>query len=132
MTRDSHDERATVQAVLDALYAARTDGDLPRLAGLFAEDGHFRICGSSDGKPIAIAASGAGAIRGWLAVLLKSFSLSRPEMLTTVIEGSQAAVHWRASIHSRITGAEGVTELMDQLEVRAGKIASYIEFFVPR
>ena len=131
MTRESHDDRASIQAVLEALYTARSDGDLDQLTGLFAEDGHFRISGSGDGKPIAIMANGAGAIHGWLTVLLKSFSISRREMLVTVIEGPQAAVHWRATIHSRITGAQVVTELMDHVEVSAGKIASYVEFFVP-
>jgi ketosteroid isomerase-like protein len=131
MTRESHDERASIQAVLEALYTARCDGDLEQLSGLFAENGHLRISGSGDGKPIAITANGAAAIRGWLTVLLKSFSISRREMLSTVIEGPRAAVHWRATIHSRITGAQVVTELMDQVEVSAGKIASYVEFFVP-
>jgi len=131
MTRESHGERAAIQAVLEALYTARCDGDLDRMAGLFAENGHFRISGASDGKPIAITAKGAGEIRGWLTVLLKSFSVSRRELLSTVIEGPRAAVHWRATIHSRITGSQVVTELMDQVEVSAGKIASYVEFFVP-
>ena len=125
-------DRASMQALLDALYAARAGGELERLSGLFGESAHFRISGSGDGKPITLAAEGASQIRSWLAVLLKSFSISRYEGLATVIEGSRAAVHWRATIHSRITGAGVVTELMDHVEVRAGRIVSYVEFFVPR
>lgn len=132
MTRAPDQDRAAVQAVLDALYAARVGGDLARLTALFAEDAHFRISGSGDGKPIALAADGAQEIRTWLAVLLKSFSISHYEVLSTVIEGSRAAVHWRAMIHSRITGVGVATELMDHLEMRNGKIGSYVEFFVPR
>lgn len=132
MTRLSDDDRATVEALLDALYAARVGGELERLTGLFAADAHFRISGSGDGKPIALAAEGVSQIRTWLTVLVKSFSLSRHERLATVIEGSRAAVHWRATIHSRITGAVVATELMDHLEVRSGKISSYVEIFVPR
>lgn len=132
MTRVFDNDRAAVQALLDALYAARAGGELERLTGLFAADAHFRICGSGDGKPIALAADGSNQIRTWLGVLLKSFSISRHEMLATVIEGSRAAVHWRATIHSRITGTAVATELMDHLEVREGKIGSYVEFFVPR
>lgn len=132
MTRASDNDRATVQALVDALYAARVDGQLERLAGLFAEDAHFRIAGSGDGKPIALAADGVDQIRSWLAVLLKSFSISHYELLTTVIEGASAAVHWRATIHSRITGAGVATELMDHIEIRGGKIGSYVEIFVPR
>jgi len=40
-------------------------------------------------------------------------------------------VHWRADIHSRITGAVVSTELIDLIEVRAGRILSYTEYFVP-
>lgn len=132
MTRRSDIDRETVQSLLDELYAARVEGELERLSGLFTEDAHFRISGSGDGKPITLAADGANSIRTWLTVLLKSFSISRHEIMATVIEGSRAAVHWQATIHSRITGAAVATELMDQIEVRDGKISSYVEFFVPQ
>jgi ketosteroid isomerase-like protein len=41
-------------------------------------------------------------------------------------------VHWRAKVYSRISGTTVLTELMDLVEVRDGRVASYIEFFVPR
>jgi ketosteroid isomerase-like protein len=41
-------------------------------------------------------------------------------------------VHWRANIHSKITGATVPTELVDLVEVRNGRIVSYIEFFAQR
>jgi ketosteroid isomerase-like protein len=49
-----------------------------------------------------------------------------------LIDGAQAAVHWRAKIYSRITGTTVLTELIDVVAVRDGRIASYTEFFVPR
>ena len=39
--------------------------------------------------------------------------------------------HWRVNIDSKITGISVPTELVDLLDVGAGKIASLIEFFVP-
>jgi ketosteroid isomerase-like protein len=39
--------------------------------------------------------------------------------------------HWRAEVHSKITGALVPTELVDLIEVRGGHIVSYVEFFVP-
>lgn len=124
-------DRERIRRVLDKLYAARFDGELDRLAALFAPMAQFRISGSSDGKPIAIAVSDGAQIRGWLAVLLKSFSLSRHEVLARVIDGNRAAVHWRAVIHSRITGVSVATELMDLVEISGEQIASYVEFFAP-
>jgi ketosteroid isomerase-like protein len=123
--------RAELEKLLAALYAARAAGALEPLCELFAPDAVFKISGSSDGKPIALAARGSEELRSWLAVLVKTFRLTHHEILSIVIDGERAAVHWRASIHSRITGASVATELVDLIEMRAGRIGSYIELFVP-
>jgi ketosteroid isomerase-like protein len=123
--------RAEVERLLSALYAARAAGSLEQLCALFAADAAFKISGSSDGKPITLSARGSEEIRSWLAVLIKTFRVTRHEILSMMIDGDRAAVHWRASIHSRITGASMATELVDIFEVKAGRIASYLELFVP-
>jgi ketosteroid isomerase-like protein len=127
----SDPDRASLEALLRELYAARTGGDLERLSALFAPDAVFRISGSSDGKPIAIAARGAAEIRSWLEVLVKTFRLPRYEVEFMLIEGLNAAVHWRASIHSRVTGVSTATELIDLIETDGERIRSYTELFVP-
>jgi len=124
-------DRSSVEALLRTLYAARAGGELDRLCSLFAQDARLKISGSSHGKAIAIAAHGAQELHAWLGVLIKTFRLSQHEILSMVIEGPRAAVHWRASIHSRITGASVATELVDIFEVKEGRIASYLELFVP-
>ena len=130
-TPSTNTERAAFEKLLEQLYAARVAGALEPLCALFAADALFRISGSSDGKPIALAARGSEEVRTWLGVLVKTFKLSGHEILSTVIDGPRAAVHWRASINSRITGASVPTELVDVVEMRDGQIASYIELFVP-
>lgn len=124
-------DRQQIEPLLRALYTARVSGRLDSLCALFAGDARFRIAGSSDGKPIAIAASGSDEIRHWLAMLVKTFRLTDHQILSTVIEGHSAAVHWRADVHSKITGAVVATELIDLIEVRDGRVAAYREFFVP-
>jgi len=124
-------ERRQVEEVLRALHAARMEGNLERLCALFAPEARMRIQGTSDGKPIAVGASGMGQIRPWLAILVKTFRLSEYKLLSLTIEGERAAAHWRVDIHSKITGALVPTELVDLIEVHEGKIASYVEFFVP-
>jgi ketosteroid isomerase-like protein len=125
------DSRDMEQLVRE-LHAARIEARLGPLCALFAEDAHFRIAGSSDSKPIAIDATGLDAIRPWLATLVKTFKVTDYQLLSRVVEGQSAALHWRASIHSRITGSTVATELVDLIEVRGGRIVSYVEFFVPR
>ena len=124
-------DRLQVEQLLRELHAARVDGDLERLCRLFASDAGLRIAGTSDGKPIAIAASGIAQIRPWLSMLVKSFRMRDYQRLSLVVDGSRAAAHWRVNIDSKITGTTASTELVDLIEVRDGQIASYIEFFVP-
>jgi ketosteroid isomerase-like protein len=125
-------DRRDTDQLLRELHAARIEGQLARLCAVFAEDAAFRIAGSSEGRPIAIAASGLEEIRPWLAMLVKTFKLARYEASPSVIEGHRAVIFWRADIHSKITGAVVATELVDLVEVRDGRISSYFELFVPR
>ncbi|MEJ0005674.1 MAG: nuclear transport factor 2 family protein [Steroidobacteraceae bacterium] len=124
-------DRATVEQLLNALYAARMNGPVDQLASLFAPGVHFRIAGTSDGKPIAITADGIQAVRPWLAMLVKTFRVCDHQRLLTLVEGDHAAVHWSATIHSRITGAQVSTELVDLVRISDRQIVSYAEIFVP-
>jgi ketosteroid isomerase-like protein len=125
-------DRRDTDQLLRELHAARIEGQLARLCAVFAQDATFRIAGSSEGKAIAIAASGLDEIRPWLAMLVKTFRLTQYEPSPSVIEGQRAMIHWRAHIHSKITGAVVATELVDMVEVRDSRISSYFELFVAR
>jgi ketosteroid isomerase-like protein len=124
-------DRSQVEQLVKELHAARLAGDLERLCRVYASDARLRIAGSSDGKPIAIDASRIARIRPWLAILVKTFRLTRYQLLSLTIEGPSAAAHWRVDIESKITGISVATELVDLIDVRNGQIASQIEFFVP-
>ena len=130
MTMDT--ERAAIERLLRDLHAARLRGDLAAMCSLFCDDASFEIAGGSDGKPIQISAKGADQLRPWLAVMVKAFGLAEYALLSMLVDGARAAVHWRVKIRSKITGAVVPTELIDLVEVRDGRIASYTEFFVPR
>lgn len=123
--------RLEIEQLLSRLHAARTEGRLDQLCELFATNAMFKIIGSSDGKPIAIAAQGNAEIRAWLSVMLKTFKLSRYQLLSMLVDGSRASVHWRVDIHSKITGVVVPTELVDLAEAGNGRILSYQEFFAP-
>jgi len=124
--------RLEIDRLLRQLYAARVAGDLDGVCQTFANDAKFEIAGTSQTSPIAISATGLDQIRTWLALLIKTFQMSDQAILSMIIEDAAAAVHWRAKIRSRITGATVSTNLVDLVQVRDGRIASYTEFFVPR
>jgi len=126
-------ERVEIERLLLELYAARVRGDLAGVCATFTNDANFQVAGaSSNASPISMRAVGVKEFRPLLAIMIKSFKLSEHSILAMLIDGEQAAVHWRAKIHSRITGTTVLTELIDVVAVNEGRIASYTEFFVPR
>lgn len=121
-----------MEQLLQELYAARLSGDLERVCRTFTDDARLEIAGASYASSMAIKAAGLGEIRTWLALLIRTFQLSDQAILSMIIDKATAAVHWRAKIRSKITGTTVMTELVDVIQVRDGRIASYTEFFVPR
>jgi ketosteroid isomerase-like protein len=124
-------DRVQVEQLVRELHAARLEGNLERLCGLYAEEARLRIAGTSDGKPIAVAATGIAEIRPWLSILVKTFRLSQYTILSLTVDGPRVAAHWRVDILSKITGVVVPTELVDLIDVRGGRISSHTEFFVP-
>jgi ketosteroid isomerase-like protein len=125
-------DRLKIDRLLRDLYAARVRGDLDAVCGSFLNDARFEIAGASHASPIAVTSVGVDKFRPLLALMIRTFKISDQSILSIIIEGLKAAVHWRATIHSRVTGTTVETELVDLIEVRDDHIASYIEFFVPR
>jgi ketosteroid isomerase-like protein len=125
-------DRSAIEARLQSLYSARVRGDLAGVCACFTDDAQLRFAGSSGQHPIAISASGQAELRHLLAIMVKSFQIAEFTTLSTLVDGSRAAVHWRARIHSRITGTAVLTEFLDLFELRGGLITNYTEFFAPR
>jgi ketosteroid isomerase-like protein len=122
--------RLEIDRLLRELYAGRMRGDLEAVCRIFADDAKFQIAGPSHTTQISVSSVGIDELRSLLAVMLKTFKLSEHTILSMIIDGAKAAVHWRAKVHSRITGQRALTELVDIVEIRDGRITSYIEFFV--
>lgn len=126
-------DRLEIDRLLRELYAARVRGDLDAVCRLFSNDAKFEIAGASHSSPIAVTRAGVNEFRPLLTLMIKTFKLSDHAILSIIIDGAKAAVHWRAKVHSRITGTIVPTELVDLVEVGSGgRINSYTEFFVPR
>ncbi|HWH52800.1 MAG TPA: nuclear transport factor 2 family protein [Gemmatimonadaceae bacterium] len=124
-------DRPDIERLLRGLYSARVAGDLAAVCDKFTPDARFQIAGASNASPVAVTANGVREYRPLLGIMIKSFKLSDEEILSLLVDGQKAAVHWRAKIFSRITGTTVLTELVDMIEIRDGRIGSYIEFFAP-
>lgn len=125
-------DRAATDKLIRDLYIARVRGDVDGVYEKFTPSARFQIAGASHSTPVSVTAVGAAEYRPLLAIMMKTFKVSDEEIVTLLIDGAKAAVHWRAKIFSRLTGTAVVTELVDMIEMRDGRIGSYIEFFAPR
>ncbi len=125
-------DRTQIERLLRELYAARLSGDLEAVCRTFSRDAMFQIASASETNPVTIEAAGIGEFRPLLAFMIKTFKLRDLNISTMDIGDAQARVHWRANIRSRITGATVLTELIDLIEVRDGRIVNFSEVFVPR
>jgi len=124
-------ERRETEKLLRGLYAARLRGDLAGVCDAFSPDARFRISGPSNASLLAMSAHGSDQLRPLLAIMIKSFKLNDLQILALLIDGANAAVHWRVKIFSRLTGETVVTELIDVIAVHDGRIASFTELFAP-
>jgi len=125
-------DRLVIDELLRGLYAARLRGDLDAVCRSFSDDAVFQIAGAGQVSPVSNRAVGVNEFRPLLAVMIKTFKLRDQVILAILIDGLKAAVHWRAGVYSRITGTMVLTEFVAIVEVRNGRIVSYLEFFAPR
>ena len=125
-------DRDEIDGLLRGLYAARLHGDLDGMCKAFAGDAVFQIAGAGQVSAVSNRAICLGEIRPLLAVMIKTFKLRDQIVQDILIDGTKAAVHWRAGVHSRITGTIALTEFVALVEIRNGRIVSYLEFFASR
>jgi ketosteroid isomerase-like protein len=116
-------ERGEIVRILEEAYAARQKGDMKRILGCFHEDGQFCAVGAES------TAKGHGQLTPAMQQLIDAFELLEYNIHCMVIEGDKAAVHWRGKFRSNATGKTAETDLLDLIEVKDGRIASFHNFF---
>jgi ketosteroid isomerase-like protein len=121
-------DRSQVEKLLRDSYAARRRGDVDGVCACFSENPSFAIAGARETSPIAVQCTDGATFRTLMGGLTSTFEWLDQQILSMVIDGSKAAVHWRGRIRSTVTGEEVVTELVDVITVKDGKIESFVEF----
>jgi ketosteroid isomerase-like protein len=119
--------REDIERALRDVYAARQRGDLDAIGCIFAPHARFQMAGSN-ASPVAVRAEGAEQYRPLLAGMMKTFEVLDHQIVSMLIDGSKAAVQWRARLRSTITGETVETDLFDLIEMEDGRIRSFFEF----
>jgi hypothetical protein len=120
--------RAGIEQLIRTVYAARVAGDIDAIMPMMAPDVHFALAGDPAASPVAGRLVGIDKLRPQLARLIEGFKFNRYDIATLVVEGSTAAVRAKANITSAATGATVDMELADFIEVKDGRIASFVQF----
>lgn len=119
--------REAIERTLRDVYAARQRGDLDAIANLFAPHARFQMAGSNV-SPVAVRVEGAEQYRPLLAGMIKTFEVLDHQVVSMLIDGAKAAIHWRARIRSTVTGETVETDLFDLVEMEDDRIRSFLEF----
>ena len=121
-------ERSQIEKLLTDAYAARKRGDVDAICECFAANPIFTMAGAREASPIAVQCTDGTTFRSLMNGLVQTFEWLDQQILSMIIDGSKAAVHWRGRIRSTLSGDEVVTELVDVVTINDGKIQSMIEF----
>ncbi len=121
-------DRSQVEKLLKEAYDARKRGDLDALCGYFADNPTFVMAGAREASPIAVQCVDGDTFRTVVDAMIKTFEWIDHQILSMIIDGPKAAVHWRGRIRSAVTGEDVVTELVDIITLSGGKIQSFVEF----
>jgi ketosteroid isomerase-like protein len=121
-------ERHSMEKTLREAYAVRQRGKLDEIVDLFTPNARFVMAGTAGLTPLAMWAEGGDHLRSALEGMVKTFVLLDHKIVSILIDGDRAAVHWRARFKSSVTGETLDTELCDLVEVKDGRIASFHEF----
>jgi ketosteroid isomerase-like protein len=120
--------RAEVEQLVRELYAARVAGNVDEIVRLMAPDIDFALAGDPAASPVVGRLRGSDLLHAQLTKLVQGFRFNSYDIVTLVVEGSNAAVRGRASITSTATGTTVDMELADFIEVRDGRAASFVQF----
>jgi ketosteroid isomerase-like protein len=121
-------DRAAVESMLKDAYRARVAGDVEATVRHFTDDATFALAGAREASPVAVRCTGCERIRAVMGGLIDAFRFSEHEILAIFLDGPKAAVHTRFRVRSAATGEEAVTETVDLMTFRDGKIAAYTQF----
>ena len=117
------DTRATIEAILDQLYAARRANDANTAGALFAADGRFAA--NLDGAPTLTAhAERVSAMN----TLFTAFKVIDFHEHCRLVDPPRAVVHWRGRFRA-LNGREGEANVLDLFEFRDAKVAAATTFY---
>jgi ketosteroid isomerase-like protein len=118
-------ERAIIESVIRATYAARTRGDLDGTMVNFADDAVFEFNGRGTNlSELSAKVLTARDIRPVMKQLIDGFGFSDWQEIALLVDGDRALLHWRATVTSPAHGKSAKFDVFDLVTIRDGKIVA--------
>jgi ketosteroid isomerase-like protein len=119
-------EREEILRIIDGAYAARMRGDKEAVAEYWEPDAVYRLAGEASIMP-AVPVGPADVMEA-VGALIDLFHFHKLERVEAVVEGLNAAIHWRVTVST--WGGERVdAELFDLWRFsERGKATSLLQF----
>jgi ketosteroid isomerase-like protein len=121
-------DRDAIEKLIKGAYAARVGKDVDAAMKFFAPDATFQFAGAAAASPAAVRVQGATDLRATFTALIAAFDILELTLLTSVIEGDKAAMHWRVKVKYNPTGDVHETELFDLWTIVGGRATSFVQF----
>lgn len=121
-------DRAGTEALIRAAYAARVRGDVEGILSWFDPNARFELLGDPAASAAPTRAAGTEQLRHSFAELTRLFKFQRHEIIALLIDGAQAALRSRVTLTATLTGRTVETELADFLEIKDGRISSFVQY----
>ena len=119
--------RAEIEKLLRDAYDARVRGDVDGICRVFAPQPRFQMAGSNASR-IAVRIDAIEPFRQQMRQMIDTFQMRDHKVLTILVDGNKAAVHWRVTIYSPHSKETVETDLFDLVEIENGRISSFLEF----
>jgi ketosteroid isomerase-like protein len=118
--------KSAIEETLRSTYAARVLGDVEGTLANFADDVVFEINGRGTGMPtLASPVQGKAALRPVMQQLVDNFRFSDWRVISLLVDGEQAMLHWRALVTFNPTGKAAEFDVFDLVTFRGGKYAAF-------
>lgn len=120
--------RAEIEGLVRGLYASRLTNDPARVLSHLAANAYVEMAGSPADSPIAGTSTTAAAVHDRVHQLVSAWHFDAIDMHTLLIDGHNAAAHYRVTARFNPTGEVITTEIADFITAADGKIVRIVEF----
>jgi ketosteroid isomerase-like protein len=119
-------DAAAIKDILVSTYKARVDGDVDATMVGFADDIVFEFNGRGTGlQALAAPVQGKAALLPVMRELISNYRFSDWRVITLLVDGDKALLHWRALITFAANGKAAEFDVVDVITIRDGKMATF-------